>query len=34
VIEAQTSCAACPGGEGLAARWSTVSVLEIPITLF
>ena len=34
VIEAQTSCAACAGAPGLAARWSTTSLLEIPITLF
>jgi hypothetical protein len=33
IVEAQTSCAAC-GSPALAARWTTTSVLEIPIQLF
>jgi len=34
LVEAQTSCSDCPGGPGLTARWSTVSQLEIPISLY
>jgi len=34
LVEAQTSCSDCRGGHGLAARWSTVSQLELPISLY